>query len=33
MSKNPEVDVVVNFSSFRSVWESTVDVLKYPQVK
>src|SRR5687767_3575873 len=33
MAKNVDVDVVVNFSSFRSVYETTVDIMKYPQIK
>eukprot|EP00121_Abeoforma_whisleri_P000765 Awhi_evm1s678 len=32
-SKHPDVDVVVNFSSFRSAYDSTLDVLKYPSIK
>jgi ATP citrate (pro-S)-lyase len=33
IAKHPEVDVVVNFSSFRSVYESTQDILKYEQIR
>ena len=33
MTKFPDVDVVVNFASFRSVYESTVELLKFPQFK
>jgi ATP citrate (pro-S)-lyase len=33
ISKNADVDVVVNFSSFRSVYETTVDIMKHPQIK
>jgi len=33
VKKHPEVDVVVNFSSFRSVYESTQDILSYPQIR
>jgi len=33
LAKFPEVDVVVNFSSFRSVLASTMDVMTMPQVK
>lgn len=29
----PEVDVVVNFASFRSVYESTLELLNYPTIK
>jgi len=33
VTKFPDVDVVVNFASFRSVYESTVELLKFPQFK
>jgi len=33
VKKHPEVDVVVNFSSFRSVYESTQDILSHPQIR
>lgn len=33
IKKHPEVDVVVNFSSFRSVYESTNEVLGHEQIK
>jgi succinyl-CoA synthetase alpha subunit len=33
IAKHPEVDVVVNFSSFRSVYESTQDILSYAQIR
>ncbi|KII84583.1 hypothetical protein PLICRDRAFT_45956 [Plicaturopsis crispa FD-325 SS-3] len=33
VKKHPEVDVLVNFSSSRSVYSSTLDVFKYPQIK
>ena len=33
VKKHPEVDVVVNFSSFRSVYESTQDILAQPQIR
>jgi ATP citrate (pro-S)-lyase len=33
ISRFPDVDVVVNFSSFRSVFESTVDVLSHRQIR
>jgi len=33
VEKNPDVDVMVNFASFRSVYESTLEILKYPQIK
>jgi ATP citrate (pro-S)-lyase len=31
--KHPEADVVVNFASSRSVYSSTIDILKFPQIK
>jgi ATP citrate (pro-S)-lyase len=33
VKKHPEVDVVVNFASSRSVYSSTLEVLKFPQIK
>lgn len=33
VQKHPDADVVVNFSSSRSVYSSTLDILKYPQIK
>jgi ATP citrate (pro-S)-lyase len=33
VKKHPEVDVVVNFASSRSVYSSTLDVFKYSQIK
>ncbi|WVR04638.1 hypothetical protein IAU60_001649 [Kwoniella sp. DSM 27419] len=33
IKKHPDVDVVVNFSSSRSVYASTLDILSYPQIK
>lgn len=33
VAKHPDADVVVNFSSSRSVYSSTLDILKYPQIK
>lgn len=33
VSKHPDVDVVVNFASSRSVYSSTLDILEYPQIK
>lgn len=32
MAKFPDVDVVVNFSSFRGAYESTLEVMEYPQI-
>lgn len=31
--KHSEVDVIINFSSSRSVYSSTLDAFKYPQIK
>lgn len=33
MAKHPEVDVVVNFASSRSVYSSTMELMEYPQIK
>ncbi|KAJ3321160.1 citrate synthase [Blyttiomyces sp. JEL0837] len=33
VAKFPEVDTVVNFASFRSVYESTNDLMKFPGLK
>ena len=33
MSKHPDVDVVVNFASSRSVYSSTMELMEYPQIK
>ena len=33
VKKHPEVDVVVNFASSRSVYSSTLEVFKYSQIK
>jgi hypothetical protein len=33
IKKLPEVDTVVNFASFRSVYESTKAMLKFPQIR
>jgi ATP citrate (pro-S)-lyase len=33
VSKHPEVDVLVNFASSRSVYSSTLDAFKYSQIK
>ena len=33
IKKHPDVDVVVNFSSSRSVYASTLDILNFPQIK
>ncbi|KAG8802388.1 citrate synthase [Serendipita sp. 411] len=33
VNKHPEVDCIVNFASSRSVYASTLDVLRFPQIK
>ncbi|KOS22151.1 putative ATP-citrate synthase subunit 1 [Escovopsis weberi] len=33
VSKHPDVDVVVNFASSRSVYSSTMELMEYPQIK
>ena len=33
VKKHPEVDSIVNFASSRSVYSSTLDVLRFPQIK
>ncbi|TPX10004.1 uncharacterized protein E0L32_008851 [Thyridium curvatum] len=33
MAKHPDVDVVVNFASSRSVYSSTLELMEFPQVK
>ncbi|KAM0561742.1 hypothetical protein ACHAPJ_002911 [Fusarium lateritium] len=33
VSKHPDVDVVVNFASSRSVYSSTMELMEFPQVK
>lgn len=33
IAKHPDVDVVVNFASSRSVYSSTLELLQYPQIK
>lgn len=32
MKKHPEADVLINFASLRSAYESTIETLTYPQV-
>ncbi len=32
MKKHPEADVLINFASLRSAYESTMETLTYPQV-
>lgn len=33
MKKHPEVDVVISFASLRSAFDSTMEVMQYPQVE
>lgn len=33
MKKHPDVDVLINFASLRSAFDSTMETLQYPQVK
>eukprot|EP00050_Salpingoeca_kvevrii_P006445 m.289422 g.289422 ORF g.289422 m.289422 type:complete len:1078 (+) comp12131_c0_seq1:124-3357(+) len=33
MSSNPDVDVLINFASFRSAFDSTIETLQYPQIR
>lgn len=33
IKKHPDVDVVVNFASSRSVYSSTLEILQYPQIR
>ncbi|KAI5452139.1 ATP citrate lyase subunit 1 [Naganishia albida] len=33
VAKHPDADVVVNFASSRSVYTSTLDILRFPQIK
>jgi ATP citrate (pro-S)-lyase len=33
VAKHPDVDVVVNFASSRSVYSSTMELMEYPQIK
>ena len=33
LRKHPEVDVFVNFASFRSVYATTMEALSFPQIK
>lgn len=33
IAKHPDVDVVVNFASSRSVYSSTMELMQYPQIK
>ena len=33
MRKHPQADVMVNFASLRSAYESVVETMQYPQVR
>uniref|UniRef100_A0A8C5NRT2 ATP-citrate synthase n=1 Tax=Junco hyemalis TaxID=40217 RepID=A0A8C5NRT2_JUNHY len=33
MRKHPEVDVLINFASLRSAYDSTVETMNYPQIR
>ncbi|XP_013786934.1 ATP-citrate synthase-like [Limulus polyphemus] len=33
MKKHPEADVLINFASLRSAYESTLETLQYPQIR
>ncbi|RWS08503.1 ATP-citrate synthase-like protein [Dinothrombium tinctorium] len=33
MKKHPEADVMINFASLRSAYESTLETLEYPQIR
>lgn len=33
MKKHPDVDVLINFASLRSAFDSTMETMQYPQVK
>lgn len=33
MKKHPDADVLINFASLRSAYESTIETLNYPQIK
>ena len=33
MKRHPDADVMVNFASLRSAYDSTVEALGYPQVR
>jgi len=33
MAKHPEVDVLINFASLRSAYDSTLETLRYPQIR
>ncbi len=33
MKKHPDADVLINFASLRSAYESTIETLEYPQIR
>jgi ATP citrate (pro-S)-lyase len=33
IAKHPDADVVVNFASSRSAYSSTLELMKYPQIR
>ena len=33
MKKHPDADVMVNFASLRSAYDSTLEAMNYPQIK
>ena len=33
MKKHPEADVLINFASLRSAYESTVETMAFPQIR
>jgi succinyl-CoA synthetase alpha subunit len=33
MKKHPDADVLINFASLRSAYESTIETLQYPQIR
>ena len=33
MKKHPEADVLINFASLRSAYESTIETMTFPQIR
>ena len=33
MSKHPDADVMITFASLRSAYDSTIETLRYPQIR
>ena len=33
MKKHPEADVLINFASLRSAYESTIETMSFPQIR